>query len=114
MELKEIQKIDAIEFEDVVVRERSISPIREVIGKCKNIMTLNKGQRSYFIEWYCPDNEEVYAEIGIWIKSGKVTDYDGVFCLPQQAKDLLVRNGFDISEVEDKNDPQKTNLNKNQ
>jgi hypothetical protein len=43
---------------------------------------------------------EITEYIGIWHEDKRVTDYDGVFELPQEAIDLLKENGFDTTDVE--------------
>lgn len=48
---------------------------------------------SYFIEWIIPKLDEV-THIGIWHENKELTDYDGVFELPEQAIQLLEKNGF--------------------
>ena len=52
-----------------------------------------------WIEWNIPSADE-YAEIGLWFGTdGKtLTDYDGVFSLPDQAIKLLRDNGFIVGE----------------
>lgn len=44
------------------------------------------------IEWIVEDSE-MYENIGVWWEHGKLTDYDGVFELPIQAKKLLKKFG---------------------
>jgi hypothetical protein len=40
--------------------------------------------------------EEWYAEGGLWFKGKELTDYDGVFDLPDFIKDRLLRMGYDV------------------
>jgi hypothetical protein len=54
---------------------------------------------SYMIEWDIP-TMDITEYIGIWHEDKRVTDYDGVFELPQEAIDLLKENGFDTTDVE--------------
>ena len=54
---------------------------------------------SYMIEWDIP-TMDVVEHIGIWHEDKRVTDYDGIFELPQEAIDLLKENGFDTTDVE--------------
>lgn len=54
---------------------------------------------SYMIEWDIP-TMEITEHIGIWHEDKRVTDYNGVFELPQEAIDLLKENGFDTTDVE--------------
>ena len=58
-----------------------------------------KGTKRFVIEWEIGDGLD-YEEIGIWIKGNKVTEYDGVFELPEQAIKLLKQNGYDTSKVD--------------
>jgi len=39
------------------------------------------------------DDQEEYAEIGLWIEDGELVDYDGVFEMPQEVCDLLKEQG---------------------
>jgi hypothetical protein len=43
--------------------------------------------------------EEWYAEGGLWFDGKVVTEYDGVFCLPDSIVKKLVELGYDVSEV---------------
>ena len=55
------------------------------------------------ISWEIPDMNGGVGEsvgIGIWSENKVVTDYDGVFELPQQAIDMLKELGYDTTEVE--------------
>lgn len=40
-----------------------------------------------------------YAEGGLWFDGKKVTDYDGVFALPDQIVNELERMGYDVTEI---------------
>lgn len=56
------------------------------------------------IEWYVQEIDEiVHMNIEYHIENGKkiVTGYDGVFELPEQAIELLEKNGFNCDEVKD-------------
>ena len=44
--------------------------------------------------------DEWYAEGGLWISDKVITDYDGVFALPQCIIDKLKELGYDTSEIE--------------
>jgi hypothetical protein len=52
-----------------------------------------------WIEWDIPSADE-YVEIGLWFGTDRttLTDYDGVFALPDQAIKLLRDNGFHVGE----------------
>ena len=52
------------------------------------------------------DDEEEYGEGGIWINpdTGAVYDYDGAFTCPPIILDGLARIGYDVSEIDHRND----------
>ena len=56
-------------------------------------------QRGSF-EMYCDDDESYYTEGGLWFTVGALTDYDGIFDLPNTIKKQLKKWGFDTSEME--------------
>ena len=63
---------------------------------------LNKDDTGW-IEWEC-EELDLTESIGLRFEfdsKGKrsLVDYDGVFSLPDQAMDLLERNGIDVSEM---------------
>jgi hypothetical protein len=68
-----------------------------------NEMELQRDENSDYgniiwsVEYDNGDFDEVV--IGLWFTENKVTDYDGVFDIPQQGKDLLIKQGFDLSEI---------------
>lgn len=97
-----MKTVDKITFFAHLVLERSITPKPEQLGGHECTMELFEYENGmYEIEWDVPALE-MTEHIGIWIKEGTkiITDYDGVFDLPQEAVDLLKKNGFDTSEVE--------------
>jgi len=51
-------------------------------------------------EMYCDSDERYYAEGGLWFTDGVLTDYDGIFDLPNTIKEQLTKWGFDTSEME--------------
>jgi hypothetical protein len=56
-----------------------------------------------FINWEC-EELELFEEIGLTFEfdtNGKrtLTDYDGIFELPEQAMDLLEKHGVDVTEM---------------
>ena len=55
----------------------------------------------YLIEWDIPSLDRM-EEIGIWCDAGTkiVRDYDGVFSMPDVVMNLLMEQGFDVSDVE--------------
>lgn len=44
-------------------------------------------------------NQDWYAEGGLWFSDGVLTDYDGVFSLPDFVLDWLQTQGVDVSEM---------------
>lgn len=97
-----MKPIDTIEFEGQVHLERSISPKMEYLGKGKSVMKLYAIKAEYLIDWEVtfPTGETTEAQIGIWTKGEKVTEYDGVMEMPKEALELLKKNGFDTTEIE--------------
>lgn len=59
--------------------------------------TDNKVNGSGLIEWDIPELETTES-IGVWWADGELTDYDGVFELPEQAVELLRHYGIKVSE----------------
>lgn len=99
----EAEKIGSMEFMSPINKENSFTQWN-VCKNTKSTMDLyfNKDNTG-FIEWDIPEIEETY-EIGLTFeidRNGKrtVTDYDGVFCLPDQAMDLLEKHGVDCTEM---------------
>lgn len=97
------QLVDTLEFESPIGMERS-SGYSPVTDKAKSKMELyfNKDNTGY-IEWEV-DELDLYESIGLTFEfdvAGKrtLTDYDGVMTLPDQAMDLLEKNGVDVSEM---------------
>ena len=69
------------------------------LGQHQSTMTLYFiDDDSYFIEWDIPSLETVET-IGIYCEDGTkcICDYDGVFEMPEEAKQLLQENDFDLS-----------------
>ena len=46
------------------------------------------------------DGEEWYAEGGLWFDGKTITDYDGVFSLPNPVISKLKEWGYDVSQVD--------------
>lgn len=93
-------KIRKIDFKSRVTLDTAYGRVADY-GKIDNTMELFKtGENSYVIDWTSKDNPNVEAEIGISTKGKRVTDYDGVFELPKEAKKMLKQEGFNLSEVE--------------
>ena len=97
-----MNKIAVKKFTTDLVLEYSSTPIPVELGTFENEMTLymsENGEKG-FIEWYYyNDEEDGCEEIGLWFDGKQVTDYDGVFSLPEQAVELLESRGYDCNEV---------------
>lgn len=97
-----------VEFKSEIISSTSFGS--QSLGTANNEMELfiNDDGAPNSIEWVIDytDNkgeetgEGDVVEIGIWAKGKMITDYDGVFELPEQAIQLLKDNGFDLSEIE--------------
>ena len=90
------------EFTTELVLERTCTPVLENLGVYKNTMDLyiHDDKRSGLIEWtYENEDDDVVEHIGLWFDGKTVTDYDGVFELPQEAIHLLEENGYDCTDV---------------
>jgi len=95
--------IGKLEFKSPINQEGSWGQ-RNLAKQTKSVMELyfykdNTG----FIEWDIP-KLEMFEHIGLTFEidpKGKriLTDYDGVFTLPDQAMDLLEAHGVDCSEM---------------
>lgn len=95
--------VDKLEFESPINLEGSWGG-RNLAKSAKSTMELwlhkdNTGD----IEWIV-DELDIVEGIGLWFeidKDGKRTlvDYDGVMTLPDQAMDLLEKNGVDCAEM---------------
>lgn len=82
--------------------EYSYKPNAEQLGSFESTMefylesgTVQNGVG--FIEWDIPDLGRTEC-IGIWIENNELTDYDGLFCLPNEAINLLEQLGVVINE----------------
>lgn len=96
--------IDRIEFESPINLEGSWGE-RNLAETTKSTMDLYLHTKSLtgYIEWDIPDLEMTEG-IGLVFEidtKGKRTlvDYDGVFTIPDQAMDLLEKNGIDCAEM---------------
>ena len=93
------------EFKSELVREYSMLPNVIPIGMADNIMELwvgDDGSGAIIWNWDLEDGSDGGEEdMGLqWNFDKTVTDYDGVFELPEQAIELLKENGFNTEEVE--------------
>jgi hypothetical protein len=98
------EKIDTLEFSSPINLEGSWG--QRNLSECtKSVMELYfyTDAAQGFIEWEVPDLD-LFEHIGLWFeidRHGKrtLTDYDGVFSLPDQAMDLLEKHGVDCAEM---------------
>jgi hypothetical protein len=87
-----MKSIAKIEFESPVNRDNGTT--NEPLGTHKSTMELFAfDDGHYSIEWDIPALDTT-EEIGIWHNNKTLTDYDGVFELPNEAIKLLENNGF--------------------
>lgn len=101
--MEQATKVDSVAFKSPINKENSFGQWN-VAKNTKSTMDLyfykdNTG----FIEWDIPKIEETVT-IGLTFEIGvdgkrKLTDYDGVFDLPEQAMNLLEKNGVDVTEM---------------
>lgn len=92
-----MKKLDSITFEAELVVEGSWGSRPQ--GTHESTMTLwgTEDRYRFAIEWDIPALDTT-EEIGIWTEHGVLTDYDGVFSLPEQAIALLRKNGITVPE----------------
>lgn len=99
----EAEKIDTLTFKSPLNLEGSWGE-RSLSDETESVMDLYfYKDDSGFIEW-TNDEFDLAENIGLWFefdRNGKrtLTDYDGVFSLPDQAMDLLEKNGVDCAEM---------------
>ena len=92
-----------IEFVAEIVRECSALPHADSLGVYKNSMELQleEDKTSGRIIWNwgktAPNEDE--EVIGLWFTGKALSDYDGVFSLPREARTLLLANGYDLTEM---------------
>lgn len=90
-------------FTAELVEEYSAVPTRMSLGVHHNRMELYIADPDYgnMIIWSygrkAPDEDETV--IGLGIEGKQVVDYDGVFELPKEARELLIEAGYDLTEV---------------
>lgn len=98
--------IGKLEFESPINMDSSLYGLQPLADKAKSVMELffyQKDANSALIEWCC-DELDIVEHIGLTFeidRNGKrtLTDYDGVFTLPDQAMDLLEKHGVDCAEM---------------
>ena len=93
--------VRTIYFKSPVSREHSSSPIPEELGEanCSMEMFLSDDAKTGQIEWIVKyDDGSVDVEhIGLWFENRSLTDFDGLFSLPAEAKKLIRLSGFRVS-----------------
>jgi len=99
-----MNKLATRTFTTELFSETSMSYRAEKLGEHESTIDLYSFPENpdyYLIEWDIPSLDEM-VEIGIWCEEGTkiLRDYDGVFCLPDEAMDLLKEQGFDVSYAE--------------
>ena len=87
-----------------LVREYFFSPDVEELGEHSSSLELwQYGNGNYSVEWDIPSANE-YVNIGIFCydrdnedvgREKVLSDYDGIFSLPQEVIEFLEENGFD-------------------
>lgn len=96
-----MNKVDSLDFRCVVVKEYSYTSTPQILGDADNTMDLylNDDRKEGCIIWdYLLDKESMdEVVIGLWFENDELIDYDGVFELPEQAMQLIKRNGFTIN-----------------
>lgn len=100
-----MRKIDSLEYTSQHHLEGSwgSSPL----GECHAVMDFYvNGELEHadhgMIEWVISSSndgeDEIVEHIGLWFAAMELTDYDGVMSFPEEAIDLLERNGFTVGE----------------
>jgi hypothetical protein len=91
---------ESLIFYAPVSLERSISPTLELLSELtKNEMDITIENGHGFVEWDIPELE-ITECIGLWFDGNKLTDYDGVFELPEELIRFLKDKGFDLEDIE--------------
>jgi hypothetical protein len=83
-----------------LVSETSFGIVDQENGvECAITVGLNSPTYGYFEVYDVKSGgERWYAEGGLWIENGKLTDYDGTFSLLPPVKDKLAELGVDVSD----------------
>lgn len=99
----EPEKIDEVTFTSPINKSNSFAAWN-VKKKTKSTMTLYfYRDTTGYIEWDIPAIDET-VDIGLTFefdRHGKrtLTEYDGIFAIPDEALDLLEKNGVDVAEM---------------
>ena len=83
---------------------RRVHQTGEVLSETSKGLTVNLYQRKgkpapHSFEFFT-DDEEQYAEGGLWFQNTKITEYDGVFSLPKEVIAMLKFLGMDTEYLE--------------
>jgi len=103
--MTESTKIETYTFHSPIGQEGSWG-YRQLAKRAKNVMEFYlNGDNTGYIEWEVP-HFGLYENIGLTFEidpagKRKLTDYDGVMTLPDQAMDLMEKHGIDCSEMRD-------------
>ncbi len=87
-----------IEFESPINEEGSWGG-RRLVEKAHSTMEFfDGGKGAGTIEWIIefPDGDERVEHIGIWYKSRRLEDYDGLMSFPEQAAQVLRKAGIRV------------------
>lgn len=101
--MSDYEKIDSLTFRSPITLE-GLWGERNLASDAESVMDLYfYRDATGFIEWEC-EALDLVEHIGLVFeldRNGKrtLTDYDGVFSLPDQAMDLLEKNGVDCREM---------------
>lgn len=102
--MKKIENFeDTFEVKQGLSLETSYGRIRQ---ENDVVIEVNIGYRAEddygWFEFYdiASGGEDWYAEGGLWFSEEELTDYDGVFELPDFICEYLKKKGFDVSYVE--------------
>ena len=92
--------VRSINFNAEIVREHTHTSAIEELGtaNCSMEMFIAADSADAEIVWLIEyDNGDTDVEhIGLWFENRTLTDFDGLFSLPEQAKKLIRLNGFHV------------------
>lgn len=103
---KNMKEIAVWHFSSEIFKEYSASHVRISLGMAENNMTLylNDDKLNGCIDWEIDyaDGDGDTVSIGLWFNDkGELTDYDGVFSLPNEAISFLETRGFNCDYAKD-------------